>query len=269
MSRFSDKIVGKYMEHKERVPKICFIHVPKCGGASVSAGFRASYRLIERVKRPNFRISLPASEYASEQFGVSPFLARQIALAHALGLQQYKFATGHVFAHPDLVKKYKDSWSFVTVLRDPVSRFISNYIYNRFKHKRFYGVNEQSLDEVLNSSSGWFYGTSFCQYFGEYRDHSVPPTDEHIEQALTNLENFAAIGFLDRITLMEESFSSITVGSFSLGSYNKSPRPEMTDDIRSNREVMARIEELCEADQKIYDSVRNRLGISCEDSVDS
>ena len=248
----------KYIERKEIIPRICFIHVPKCGGASVSAGFRSSYHWLERLKRPNFRISLYSAEFAGEQFALDPNIVRQAALAHALGISQYKFATGHVYAAPEVVEHYKDQWQFVTVMRDPVSRFISNYIYNRYKEKKFYGVNEKTLDEVLDSPDGQFYGTSFCQYFGAYSDLSHSPSEVYVDTALKNLENFAAIGFLEDVQQMEASFSSLTVKPFSLGSYNKSPRPELTEDIRSNSKAMARIQELCEADQKIYDSVRNR-----------
>ena len=137
------KIKERYLQRKAKVPRFCFIHVPKCGGASVSAGFRSSYHWVERIIRPNFRISLFAAEYASEQFGLKPSIVRQAALAHALGISQYKFATGHVHAAPDIVEHYMEQWNFVTVLRDPVSRFISSYIYNRHKNKEFYGTNEK------------------------------------------------------------------------------------------------------------------------------
>src|SRR4030042_2161170 len=107
------------------VCKICYCHVPKCAGISVSSAIARKFlKLHERILIPNFGVDLEATGRASKITSRPMGNLREELLAYALSLSKYKFASGHIPCRPKLVEEFHKTWNFVTILRNPVDRWI-------------------------------------------------------------------------------------------------------------------------------------------------
>ena len=56
--------------------------------------------------------------------------------------KNYPIVSGHFHINKNIIHSYKEKYNFITILRDPVERFISHYKYNKvnnndlsFRHK--------------------------------------------------------------------------------------------------------------------------------------
>lgn len=111
-------------------------HVPKTGGKSLSAALAEAYPPHER-----FQFLFDGD-----------FLARRDA-DHAQGLwAQRRFFAGHVSA-PYLA--LIPACNFVTVLRDPVDRVLSNYFYWRQEHPNFTIEGPTGHETLIDPALDW------------------------------------------------------------------------------------------------------------------
>jgi len=60
---------------------------------------------------------------------VPPMWAREIYLPFHLTDHQNVFGSGHGYYRPSVVEAFKEEWAFMTVLKNPIDRWISHYIY--------------------------------------------------------------------------------------------------------------------------------------------
>ena len=79
-----------------RKPNIVFIHVPKCGGSSISSAIRKSYGFWNCVRlKYSAGLDPQASLKTSKLSGVPLFELRKIILIYYLNQATIKFVSGH------------------------------------------------------------------------------------------------------------------------------------------------------------------------------
>jgi len=69
----------------------------------------------------------------SEILQVPLMWAREVYLSFHLADHQNIFGSGHGYCRPSVVGAFKEEWAFVIVLRNPIDRWISRYVYNTYK----------------------------------------------------------------------------------------------------------------------------------------
>ncbi|NMH60512.1 sulfotransferase family 2 domain-containing protein [Alteromonas ponticola] len=243
-----------------RYPKIFFCHVPKCAGVSLSKAIYAStYPLWLKATRYTGYIDLKSSQAAAELLGIDMMTARETQLVFQLNDPQMRYTNGHCVANPQVVSKYCNDWHFITILRDPVKRFISEYVYNRFKASAWQ-KHDQELLQYLESDKAVSSALTYARYFsGEKDSHTIlANAQQTVNAALANLNNFSVTGTLENMPLWQSKFNQTFDTKINIASQNKSPNQQAYTDITSDPEVMAKIRKICEIDYEIFNAVNTQ-----------
>ena len=256
------KHLKKYREKIWKdVHKICFCHVPKCAGTAVNKALSIqSFKLHERLLLPNFGINLVASERASRLSFRSMMELREDILAYALSMPKYKYVSAHVACRPSIVKEFCDTWHFVTVLRNPVDRWISEYIYNTYGPQSW-ARNTLPIEEYVDSETGKDRGMKYLLYFSNIPTGFEGNIQPYINEAVDNLAQFSVVGISEDMTTFSKTFEDRFGRKIKVSQINSSPRSAMKQNIKDDKVLMDKIEKLCEADQIIYRRIAER--ISC------
>ena len=169
--------------------KICFDHLPKCGGTSFKEYLRGNY-----PERKIFTIN-----------GLDPITS----IAHFQSLSQierysYDLIQGHLanqlfgYINPTCLK--------VTIIRDPIERIISYYNFARSneQHYLFTKIKELDLDLVDFVKSGltsevqnWY----TCHFSGLSMVEVNTNPEASVQKALAGLKQYDIVGLLDDLPL--------------------------------------------------------------------
>lgn len=234
--------------------RICFLHVPKCAGTALLNAIKRRYRIADHLRGRVATLDAAVSLRSATRLGVNRHEHRKLLLSYLLADPGKRFASGHVGCNRALLDAYAGEWNFVTVLREPTERWLSEYWYNRHKlseHNR----TDLSLEAYLDDPVGRDYAQTYLNLFG-----SLPadaPQAERIDEALENLRRLNLIGYTDALPAFIEDFEKRFGVRLSLGPANANPAPSY-DSARSPPEpIMERIRERCGADIELYRRFRS------------
>ena len=243
----------------EDTRKICFSHVPKCAGTSVGAAIdKQYYKFYQRILFPNFGIKLEASGRVAKLTSRPMKDVREELLGYALSLTTYKMAGSHVPCRPKLVEEFRGTWNFITVLRNPVDRWISEYLYNTYK-PHSWAKNYLPLDDYVTSKAGVKAGRSYLLYFSNIPDDYQGNLDPYIDEAVDNLNRFAIVGIAEDLETFIAKFENVFGKKLKIAQKNIGPKNNMKNQITENKALMKKIEKLCEADTIIYQRVMGKV----------
>ncbi len=183
---------------------------------------------------------------------------REHVLAYNLAIQRNYFGRGHCKCRPQLVQAFSAEWDFVTILRHPVDRWISEYVYNTYKQSDWV-KNRLSLDEYLGSSKGGASGNYLVRYFSDAPSGLNGNSAQYIEEALGNLARFSVVGTLDNLETWVSRMNDHFGIALDIPKVNSSPKNERAEEIRSDASLMKRIEEACKYDLELYDRYLERF----------
>jgi len=234
--------------------RVYFCHVPKCGGSSAAAALRNT--VMKGASKGSFLIPAREREKVSEILSVSPARASEVYLSFHLADCHNIFGSGHGHCRPCVVKAFKEEWAFVTVLRNPIDRWISHYIYSTYKMHDWGRDNKLPIEEFLQSPRALGFGRKYLEYFSDYSEAPDSADLSHyMTQAIETLSCFRVVGALEMMPAWKDAVQAKLGMQIYLPFFNISPCPEEQKRIRSNRKLMGEIAELCQHDIKIYEQV--------------
>jgi len=236
---------------KASLLRVHFCHVPKCGGSSASAALRSA--VVKGASKGSFSIPQEEGSRVSKILQVPAMRTREIYLSLQLADCQNVFGTGHSHCRPCIVEAFKEEWAFVTILRNPIDRWISEYVYSTYKASSW-DRNELPIEEYLWSPKGLELGRRYLDYFS---DHSEAPNStnlsHYVTQAVDTLSSFRVVGALEIMPAWKDAVQAEFGIQISLPTLNRSPCPEEQGRIYSDKKLMKKITKFCQYDMEIYE----------------
>lgn len=230
---------------------VVFHHVPKCGGTSVGRALRKRYVLSQSgIERdPGFdMVRALYGERSSSEVWSDVCRFREEFLIY-----QLYCGTRCVSAHVTFSRKAYDMfhqrYKFITVLREPVSRFISNY-----RHMIRRGRMDLSLREYLETHKARYDAVRYVEYLCGDRKLDIY-SQGAVDAAVENLDCFAVVGSTEAMPKFAADVSQALSIRLSIGHENRGEgQQELSQELV---ELMPRIQELCAADSIIYAAAQN------------
>ncbi len=237
-------------------------HVPKCGGTSINRVLRLRYILsqVDLDVDASYAVGRErASTNDEQEVLLQTYAFREEFLLYQLHAG-VRCITGHVRFNEQAFSAFSDRYSFVTVLREPQSRLLSNYFHGLRSDGRSH--TDKLLDEYLDSYRGSRSGAMYAEYFSGL-PHGDFRSAEAIRLAKQNLSRLHLVGFTDDMGHFSRSLSGLLGVRVHIGRENRAPVP--TADRRSDlsERVMQRVADCCSPDMEIYDHLHSRAVPTC------
>lgn len=231
-----------------------FYHIPKTAGRSVGQALTQVYYGISRKpSRASILRSGQSVSAVSEITGDDLDLLRERDLLMSLASPKNKLIAGHVPYSCYAYNHFHETTLFMSLLREPVSRFLSLFFFNRYKGSDHYSL-ECSLDQFIDSERGEQAGQSYQRTFGRDESGVIENADKRYLQALSNLKKLDIIGVVEEMSSFEEKMEDILRRKVQIPHINSNPRKKYHDDVTA--EQMKKIQEICAQDTRLYEEAR-------------
>ena len=260
-----------------------FIHIPKSGGISIDLAMREQFA---KAGQPRFsREGAIEMSLATFNQGVtdldsiakfSDHHAKQLSglLAYHLA-QDWQYISGHVCSNQYILKRFSQQNNFITVLREPVSRFVSNYIYNKLTNSLPMmapnNLNTDNLiaevDSILQHRRGWQMANvmSMC-INGRFAENDNCAENMQMEFA-KNLENYKVVGFLNDLNSFSQQIKTFSGRQINIGNHNTTDsflddkKREVKSTLQtyfSEPQIKTKLEHLCRFDTQNYQQAEDK-----------
>lgn len=255
--------------HRKTVDLVCgepvvFHHVPKCGGTSVGRALRMRYLPSQTTIDPeaSFRAVTAIHPDASwtEQMTAVRGVREQMLLYHLH--QEVRCVAGHVAFSEPAFDRYHDQYKFITILREPVSRFISNYFWSHGRYQRLgregahAGIPEE-FDAFLETGHARLLGASFVDFYCGMPVGSDFTSPLAVERAMENLNCFDVVGFLDDLPAFEAQLKQTLGVRIRIGHENKGREQTGARESVVTDAHLERIQKLCAPDIAVWQAAQS------------
>lgn len=241
---------------------ICFVHIPKCGGTSIRSGMKRSW--LNLVINRKTSLDHPASALAAESYGKDILTYREELLRYFLFGNSSKYVFGHFKCTDETRRLFQENWYFITLLRDPVKRWLSHYYFDRYRTRNVhYNTSDLPIDRYLASKEGLQNARIYARHFSNYKI-GEEITSQHVSDAVENILGFDVYGILENLESFAKNYKSKTGVSLKIKNKNKNPKKNYVRESISN-ELQQRVVELCQYDLQIYNQIKSRLSARTTD----
>lgn len=238
--------------------RVVFHHVPKCGGTSVGRALRRRYLLSQGTVTPesSFRAFEAFTGRADrEQMLVDVLDLREQMFLYLL-FEDVRCVSLHVRYSESAHNLFHGMYKFITILREPVSRFISHYFWSYGKSHAHARI-EEPIEEFIQTERAKQLGATYSEFFSGLPKLTDFASDDAVVAAISNLNKFDVVGTLDDLPAFAENVRSEIGIKIRIGHENRSRRSLSEVKRVISPEVRQKIEELCEPDVRIWKSIRN------------
>jgi hypothetical protein len=252
--------------------RIVFHHVPKCGGTSVGRSLRRAYSLSQGTVTPeeSFKAFSAFARRTDREPSISNELEfREIMLLYLL-YSDVRCVSAHVpfsdIAHDIFHGKYL----FVTLLRDPVARFVSHYLWSHSRPNGHGHISEE-FEDFLTSERAKMLGSTYVRYFCGEPGWAALDMQFAIEAAINNLRRLDHVGFLDEMHQFQGALQQLTGKRLRIGRENVGKKRSTYESIMDGH-LRQKIFDVCAPDREIWDAVqdlRNRISKAAEAREDA
>ena len=235
-----------------------FMHMPKCGGTSISEAMYATVPLgrgVAVIDAVSTRRAAAIYEFGRDD----PLLCHEdqphgdkvFELRERLMLQHMTWGSwlihGHVLYSEKADAHFGEKYRYVTLLRDPVSRMISNY-----RMAVNAGVVPEDLEIYLDSAVARSHAQVYLRYLSGQTIVTDPDIPAKLALAQARLARFAVVGFLDDLPRFQQKYVDMFGVPLRIRSYNegKGTKPSLTSS------QLDRIAVLTAPDQAIFETAK-------------
>ncbi len=244
--------------------RLFFLHIQKCGGTSLFQAMRRPFLSANPLHSHRVvHLRARAAYLAAKTVGQGMYTYRQRLSHYFLQDPDNAFIAGHFQLDPDLVGRYRHEVGFVTMLREPVKKWFSHYLFNRYKPQKE-GRIDLEIPEYLETKRAHDVGCDYVQLLTGLAD--APTTHardrEAIESALSCIDEFAVVGVLERMDWFKADFREAFGVDLRVLHSNPSPtshNQRQREDRAITPESRERVEKICKPNRIVYDHVLHQL----------
>lgn len=226
--------------------RIFFLHIAKCGGTSVANAIAKCYK---PWRASNISTVVTLNEEAArfaDQHAIADYRhVRRDLLNYLMSIPEIKCLSGH-FQYSNVAHDtFLNEWHFVTVLRDPVARWLSHYRYNAAR-----GRITMPIEEFIETEQARSFGRAFVDEITEDLDKSALGTDELTEIAVARYKKFSVIGTIEDTSGFAKRFEDRFGHRLHIPHLNQTPTKQSNCDVPEP--VMQRVIDLCAPDIRLH-----------------
>jgi hypothetical protein len=269
--RFSKRMLKKIRNKPDATKKLMFLHMPKACGTSlrnalsVSLGGRPQTIDIGQLRKSLH--SLSSFETEDHHFYSASGAYQEFLLTYYLN-HNVSFISGHFTTSKMTLDMFQDKYWFVTCLRDPVERFISQYLYDKFLELNSNSqsslditdtAREIELQNYLKSWRGWFVSHIYIWMLGGHKYTDELNSISAKAVAKKNIERFDLVGFTDELPEFTNRLGILINCKLKIKIDNSTKKASVDNaiDLGPYRElftaqVKEQIRDLCKDDYEIY-----------------
>ncbi len=235
---------------------VVFHHVPKCGGTSVGRALRKRYVLSQGTVVPES--SFRAFEAFSgrkdrEQMLIDVLDLREQMLLYLL-YEDVRCVSAHVRFSQSAYTRFSGRYAFITLLREPVSRFISHYFWSHGKPDAHARIDED-FAAFLQTPRARRQGATYVEYFSGLPKEADTAAPAAIAAAIANLCRFDVVGKLDDLNSFRHALKSRLGVNLRIGHENKMRQPSTRRSEIVTPDLRRQVEALCAPDLAVWKSV--------------
>lgn len=266
------KLIGKVQNKLDQArkqfcrQKIIFLHIPKCGGTSITNAIASSVGASTKGYINPIHTREIAQEILGDQAEGSRLL---LQLRQAILLDNYFKNESYIFGHFPIVRKVLDepkNYLLVTVLREPVERFMSQFRYylatrytNQLEHNQILSLEEieKIWQNYIHSNLAIFHANTLSAYLNDDSNLEIG-IEASSNRAIDNLNHFHIVGFLDQLGIFTNQFYQRSGSQLTIPSENKTQNKvsrkqnELFKDFL-DKEKYSTAKKMCYYDIKIYE----------------
>jgi len=262
------KIKKKNKVYNPAPKKIVFLHIPKCGGTSIQKAIEKYYFNKNRKEKQTIHLDNIASFKAG--FILSEIHKKEMSNGilvddyYVLKLREYLllfylcqnsgFINGHFPFSNSAYEYFHKDYVFITFIRDPVKRWISEYLYNRFKKSKYRKIDLE-IDDYLKTKYSLAQGYQFVKFLGGASEDEDYTSSNAIERAKKNIHKIGIVGFLEDQEGFTDNFFKYFGKKLTIEHLNKNPLYLSESEKLITKEIMQRmqrIEAICRPDLEVY-----------------
>jgi hypothetical protein len=205
--------------------RFIFHHVPKCGGTSVARALRRRYLTSQATVKPepSFRaFKAFTGRTDTEQMLIDVLDLRKQMMLYLL-YDDVRCISLHVPFSGVAHAQFGDRYKFVTMLREPVSRFISHYNWST-RGTGEHGQLREDFDTFLTTERARRMGAEFVEMFADLPNEADIRTPQAISAAVANLQRFDLVGRLEDLDGFSEGLRQVLGIRIRIGHENRTGR---------------------------------------------
>ena len=240
--------------------QLVFHHIPKCAGMSLVMGLAVSYYPVQLIRygKKGFtgRLNARAAHETAGTRGLDDYALRREILHYQLEWADAPFISGHYPFCPQAYESFKDEWDFVTVLRDPVTRWYSEYDWNRYKDHD-YKKTDLDIEGYFETPQGQEDARLYMNFFVPREHKSAPASQEDLNAAKIAIEGFTVIGDVKNMDGFKARMKRVYGRKPWIPNRNSSPAPDGQKTIPDkNSDFHKKLVQTMEADIEFYNHAK-------------
>jgi hypothetical protein len=165
-----------------------------------------------------------------------------------------KAVRGHVVYDEALHRRFENSHDFITILRDPIERFVSQYFYNKHVSRSRLSA---TFDDAELERVGPLWGSMMTFFLSGGPRSGALTVDVEDEQRVADakeaVEALNVVGFVDRMEVFQRQLAAVTGLKLSVGRRNVRSSKDESEEERWIREAAPRF---CAPDLEVYEHAR-------------